>query len=142
MADDVGVLFQSLNRRQVPDEIRLKFSKLGPSGYEKLTKAVRAGDLSDRQTANAIHILVWLRANGDLIELCDLLGQLTCSRAVNVRTTATVSLIGLIKLYEEFPSTCKVYPKRSSYAPLIRKALQEGLLKGSQDFVRAFLQEL
>lgn len=132
-------LLKTLQRRDLPMEVRSPFYDLGKSAYEQLFASLNLKELTDLQIGNMLRLLLDLRAVGDREELFDKLLEFALEDRVRVRSAAIRIILTI--LYNSDPPARKEFQRvhDPEVLEVVRKALALGLDRPTEDDVKRFL---
>lgn len=88
--------FRQLDRKELPSDVHRAAFAFGKDGYEYLLRAISAPGATDRQVANALHLLFELRTHGDPAALFETTLNLMLDARQRVRSAATKLAIGSV----------------------------------------------
>lgn len=144
-------LIAQLNRRNVTRPVKDEFLSMGEEGYRVVLAVADDDRHSDLQRANALHMLLsWQlpyfsdpesfvsRNQNDLVRV--VYRAMTSSR-LRVRTAATVTAIRLAELVERGVLAGLPRIDRDVLEPLVKAALEKGLVGNDAAFARRFLEQ-
>ena len=137
-------MIYQLKGKTFPESLLKEFARYGDKGFEALFSLVSNQEASDKEISNALYVMQSMCSQPCVSrskELFDLSLSMLCHKSQLVRSRAVKVVIGMLRLYENYPTICDLKnPNMQQIVCLLTEAKALGIDKETESYLDWWLE--
>ncbi len=141
---NIQKLVKELDRNKLSASVEEQLLKFGDQAFDYLYQAVSNGELTDRQTANALHVLFVLTREhcyGRQCQLFELVKTKIMDSAEETRAEASVAAIYLTRIGERFPHLGIELYTKPDFIITMKEVLDQGIPEPACSYIKNYVSK-